>query len=147
MTMKKSEESGKGSSSVVSHKETSPSCKELCDEIIKVWALVEIDTLEEQDLEGFIDLVPSGWITSGKRFSWYPMGHHKSSIEKLAKMGGEADPKWDCFPMAIIEDGIGNFLQDPYSYVIYLFFKCPYFDVIFSLFFRSYLIRKYFLLY
>lgn len=106
--MMESKESGKDSSLVVSHKETSPSCKEPCDEI-KIWAIVEFDALEEHDLEGFIDLVPSRWITSGKRLCWYPMNHHKSSIEKLAKICGEVDPKWDCFPITIIENGIDNY--------------------------------------
>jgi len=84
------------------------SCEVRTDEI-KQWSILEFDTDTEDDVERFKDLVPSKWISSNKTLCWYPIREHKSTIQKLAKQCAEANPKWNCFSMKVIEENISMF--------------------------------------
>lgn len=75
----------------------------------KKWTIIEFETDAEDKIERFQDLSPSKWISSNKTLSWYPMGCHKATIQKLAKQCAEADPKWDCFSIKVIEENIGTY--------------------------------------
>jgi len=97
-----------GNSPLVVDNETLPSCKTLSDEM-KMWAIVQFDDCPEADIEEFMDLVPTAWISSRNSLCWYPMALHKSTVQKLPKNCEKVDPKWDYFSMKIMEDGIGNF--------------------------------------
>jgi len=81
----------------------------LSDEM-KMWAIVHFDNCPEADIEEFMDLVPITWISSRNSLCWYPMSLHKSTVQKLAKNCQKVDPKWNCFFIIIMEDGIGNFV-------------------------------------
>jgi len=88
---------------------------------------VQFDDCPEADIEEFMDLVPTAWISSRNSLCWYPMALHKSTVQKLAKNCEEVDPKWDCFSMKIIEDGIGNFFTGFLLLRNLYFFKCTYY--------------------
>ncbi|XP_067206932.1 uncharacterized protein [Linepithema humile] len=75
----------------------------------KSWAIVEFESDTEDDLEGFIDLVPTLWISSTNALCWYPMHQHKATIEKLAKKCVAVDTKWKCFSMKMIQEGIEDY--------------------------------------
>jgi len=122
--MNESKETGNGS--LVVDNETLPSYKTLSDEI-KMWAIVQFDDCPEADIEEFMDLVPTAWISSRNSLCWHPMALHKSTVQKLAKNCEEVDPKWDCFSMKIMEDGIGNFFTGSLLLRNLYFFKCIYY--------------------
>lgn len=95
----------------------------------KSWAIVKFESDIEDDLEGFIDLVPTSWISNTNALCWYPMHQHKATIEKLAKKCVAVDTKWQCFSMKMIEEGIGMYMQIHYTtlmIIIYVNFKFHY---------------------
>lgn len=73
------------------------------------WSIVHFETDEEENIEGFNDLIPSSWIMTMGTLCWYPMKQHQATIHKLVKQCATANPKWNCFSVKIIEEGIGKF--------------------------------------
>ncbi|XP_071574735.1 uncharacterized protein [Temnothorax nylanderi] len=78
---------------------------------VKEWSIVYFESDEEEDIEGFNDLIPSSWITNMGALSWYPMAEHKATIRKLVKQCVKADLKWNCFCTQKIQEGIENYDQ------------------------------------
>ncbi|XP_067213604.1 uncharacterized protein [Linepithema humile] len=74
-----------------------------------VWSIVHFESDEEDNVEGFNDLIPSSWITTMGTLSWYPINEHKGTIHKLVKQCAKANPEWNCFSIRKIEQGIENY--------------------------------------
>lgn len=73
------------------------------------WFIVHFETDEEEDVEGFNDLIPSSWITTTGTLCWYPINEHQATIQKLVKQCAKVDSKWDCFSIRKIEVNIDKF--------------------------------------
>lgn len=73
------------------------------------WSIVHFETDEEENVEGFNDLIPSSWITTTGKLCWYPMDENQATIYKLVKQCAKVDPQWNCFSIKTIEKDIGKF--------------------------------------
>lgn len=81
------------------------------------WSIVHFESDEEENVEGFSDLVPSSWITAKGTLSWFPINEHRGTINKLVKQCTKPKPEWNCFSIKKIEESIGKFTMR-------LFFLC-----------------------
>ncbi|XP_018365077.1 PREDICTED: uncharacterized protein LOC108762533 [Trachymyrmex cornetzi] len=88
--------------------ETSELATEVCN-VTDQWSIVYFESDEEENVEGFSDLIPSSWITMMGTHSWYPMNEHKTTIHKLVKHCTKANPKWNCFSIKKTQESIGNY--------------------------------------
>lgn len=77
------------------------------DNDVAEWSIVHFETDEEEEIEGFDDLIPSSWITG--KLCWYPMQEHQATIQKLVKQCAKPNSKWNCFSITKIEVNIGKF--------------------------------------
>lgn len=78
------------------------------DNNVAEWSIVHFVTDDEEDIEGFNDLIPSSWITTTGTLCWYPMNEHQATTYKLVKQCAKANLKWNCFSVRKIEVNIGK---------------------------------------
>lgn len=68
------------------------------------WSIVYFETDEDEDIEGFNDLIPSSWIIRARSLCWYPMNEHQATLQKYVKQCVKADTNWNCYSIKKIEE-------------------------------------------
>lgn len=61
--------------------------------VMPAWSIVHFDTDNEDNLNGFYDLVPSSWISTLGTMCWYLMEKHQGTIQKLTKQRAKSNPE------------------------------------------------------
>lgn len=80
------------------------------------WSIVHFDSDEEENVEGFSDLIPSSWITMNGTLSWYPMNEHKATIHRLVKQCANVSLDWNCFSIKKLQEGIDKVYNKIFCY-------------------------------
>lgn len=83
--------------------------KACIDDNVIGWSIVQFESDDEDNVESFLDLIPSSWIMGMGSLCWYPIEEHKATIQKLMKQCAKADLQWNCFSIKKIHEGIGKF--------------------------------------